>query len=193
MKKEKFARQCNIRLVLEIHRTSSERIVELNKQGLSMPDRPDDMPYGSALLMQINVGLGLELLLKTLLKDTLMTHKLEDIYKKLDDKWKKIVDSAYADSGKLPYELLYPVTGSVVELIRPPNTVQGFFKFCDERNILFTSRYTYLELQKNPKQFITISGRIIKLLGNLLSNEEIMKYCGMIYGSNSSHFKVRAF
>ncbi len=193
MKEEEFARQCNIRLVFEIHRISAEILVELNRKGLSMPENRADMPYGSALFMQINVGLGLELLLKTLLEDTIITHKLEHIYKKLDDKWKKIIDAAYADSGILPCEPHYPVTGAEVKLIPRQNTAQEFFKFCDKRNILFNSRYTYLELQKNPKAYITIPRRAIKLLGNLLDNEEIMKYCSMILGPNFSYFKVKAF
>ena len=74
-----------------------------------LPERPEQIPYGRLLLLQIEVGLGLELVLKILIKDFERhhSHSLKYLYKQLDNDWAQEIDRHYKrcrmhDSGRYP-------------------------------------------------------------------------------------------
>lgn len=153
-----------------------------------LPERPEQIPYGRLLLLQIEVGLGLELVLKILIKDFERchhSHSLKYLYKQLDNDWAQEIDRRYKrcrmhDSGRYPiikgHERLKP-KHYFVKALNPPEKAEDYFFWCDNHK-LFTSRYEYLELYKKGTRFVMLPLRALEFLKALVTSDKILTHCG---------------
>ena len=215
----------SLRVALAIVETASSEIQILMGKGLvriqksplkdgsesyfvRLPERPEQIPYGRLLLLQIEVGLGLELVLKILIKDFERCHhkhSLKYLYRQLDDDWAHEIDICYKrcrmyDSGR------YPIIKGRERLKQkhyflkapnPPETTEGYFSWCDNHK-LFTSRYEYLELHKTGTRFVMLPLRALEFLRALVTNDKILTHCGFdpmgkSLGNRSGERTLRAF
>ena len=169
-----------------------------------LPERLEQIPYGRLLLLQIEVGLGLELVLKILIQDFTdchHIHSLKNLYRQLDDDWAQEIDRCYKrcqmyDSGR------YPIIKGPERLKQkhyflkapnPPGTAEDYFFWCDNHK-LFTSRYEYLELHKTGTRFVILPLRAIEFLRALVKSDKILTHCGLEnLGNRSGERVLRAF